>query len=202
LFLFLAKSLVFYGKRAASKRVHFILDIVNSASISEQNTPTYFCPINFDKQFHSLKKRFFPMKHIISVLALATFFAFNATAQQASGPAMSFETTTIDYGKIEKGSDKIRKFKFTNTGNEPLIIKSAKGSCGCTVPTYPQEPIMPGESATIDVSYDTNRTGPFTKTVTLTTNETPDSHTLTIKGEVKVPATQETVPASNGGIKN
>jgi hypothetical protein len=148
------------------------------------------------------KKRFFPMKHIISVLALVAFFALNATAQQGSGPAMSFETTTIDYGKIEKGSDKIRKFKFTNTGNEPLIIKSAKGSCGCTVPTYPQEPIMPGESATIDVSYDTNRTGPFTKTVTLTTNETPDSHTLTIKGEVKTPATQEAVPASNGGIKN
>jgi hypothetical protein len=60
---------------------------------------------------------------------------------------------------------------------------------------------MPGETKTIDVSYDTNRPGAFTKTVTLTTNETPDTHTLTIKGEVLVPPTQEAVPASNGGIR-
>ena len=114
---------------------------------------------------------------------------------------MTFEVTTIDYGKIEKGSDPVRHFKFTNTGNEPLIIKAAKGSCGCTVPTYPPEPIMPGESANIDVRYDTQRVGNFNKTVTLTTNETEATHTLTIKGEVKAPPTQESVPASTGGLK-
>jgi hypothetical protein len=59
---------------------------------------------------------------------------------------------------------------------------------------------MPGETKTIDVSYDTNRVGAFTKTVTITTNETPDSHTLTIKGEVLNPPAQESVPASGGGI--
>jgi hypothetical protein len=115
---------------------------------------------------------------------------------------MTFETTTLDYGKIEKGSDRVRNFKFTNTGTEPLIIKSAKGSCGCTVPTYPKEPVMPGESANIEVNYDTNREGQFTKTVTLTTNETTDTHTLTIKGEVKTAPVQESVPGApaNGGL--
>lgn len=141
------------------------------------------------------------MKQAFSLLAFFLLGSFAIIAQNAGGPVMTFPTTTVDYGKIEKGSDKVRKFSFTNTGNEPLVIKSAKGSCGCTVPTYPQEPIMPGETKTIDVSYDTNRPGPFTKTVTLTTNETPDTHTLTIKGEVLVPPTQEAVPASNGGIK-
>ncbi|MFN0215344.1 MAG: DUF1573 domain-containing protein [Saprospiraceae bacterium] len=141
------------------------------------------------------------MKQAISLLAFFLLGSFAINAQNATGPVMTFPTTTVDYGKVEKGSDKVRKFSFTNTGNEPLVIKSAKGSCGCTVPTYPQEPIMPGETKTIDVSYDTNRPGAFTKTVTLTTNETPDTHTLTIKGEVLVPPTQEAVPASNGGIK-
>ena len=139
------------------------------------------------------------MKQILSVLAFVLVGAYCANAQ--SGAIMTFDVTTIDYGSIDKGGDPIRKFKFTNTGNEPLIIKTAKGSCGCTVPTYPKEPIMPGESNVIEVRYDTQRVGAFTKTVSLTTNETSDTHTLTIKGDVKAPATQESVPASTGGIK-
>ena len=143
------------------------------------------------------------MKQIIAILAFVVIGAVAAKAQATNGAVMSFDKdlTTVDYGTIEKGGDPIRKFKFTNTGNEPLIIKTAKGSCGCTVPTYPKEPIMPGESNVIEVRYDTQRVGMFTKTVTLTTNETADTHTLTIKGEVKAPDTQETVPASTGGIK-
>jgi hypothetical protein len=139
------------------------------------------------------------MKQVLSIFAFVVLGFTFANAQ--SGPVMTFQQTTIDYGTIDKGADPIRKFGFTNTGNEPLIIKSAKGSCGCTVPTYPQEPIMPGESATIDVRYDTQRVGNFNKQVTLTTNETNSTHTLTIKGEVKAPATQESVPASTGGLK-
>ncbi len=143
------------------------------------------------------------MKQIIAILAFVVIGAVAAKAQTSNGAVMSFDkdVTTVDYGTIEKGADPIRRFKFTNTGNEPLIIKTAKGSCGCTVPTYPKEPIMPGESNVIEVRYDTQRVGMFTKTVTLTTNETADTHTLTIKGEVKAPATQEAVPASTGGIK-
>jgi Protein of unknown function (DUF1573) len=140
------------------------------------------------------------MKKIFSTLAFVIVGLLSIQAQNP-GPIMTFEVTIIDYGKIDKGADPVRRFKFTNTGNEPLIIKSAKGSCSCAAPDYPQEPIMPGETANIGVRYDTNRPGPFTKTVTLVTNETPDTHTLTIKGEVKVPPVQESVPVSNGGLK-
>jgi hypothetical protein len=140
------------------------------------------------------------MKKILSMFAFV-LVAYCVQAQSSNGPVMKFDATTIDYGTVEKGGDPIRKFKFTNTGNEPLIIKTAKGSCGCTVPTYPKEPIMPGESNVIEVRYDTQRVGVFTKTVSLTTNEATDTHTLTIKGDVKAPATQESVPASTGGLK-
>ena len=138
------------------------------------------------------------MKQIISLMVLVTIFAFTVKAQ---GPVMTFDITSIDYGTIDKGTDRIKRFKFTNTGNEPLIIKAAKSSCGCLMPTYPKEPIMPGESNVIDVNYDTHRVGSFTKTVTVTTNENSDTHTLTVKGEVKAPPTQESVPASTGGFK-
>ena len=140
------------------------------------------------------------MKQVLTILAFVLVGFYSATAQTTNGAIMTFYVTTVDYGTIDKGADPIRKFKFTNTGNEPLIVKAAKGSCGCTVPTYPKEPIMPGESNVIEVRYDTQRVGAFTKTVTLTTNEASDTHTLTIKGDVKAPASQESVPASNGGL--
>ncbi len=141
------------------------------------------------------------MKKLLFFIAFALVGATWVAAQVQNGPVMTFETTTIDYGTINKGADGVRKFKFTNTGNEPLIIKSAKGSCGCTVPTYPKEPIMPGESSHIEVRYDTNRPGEFTKTVTITTNEAVETRMLTIKGNVKDPGTQEAVPSGTGGLK-
>lgn len=136
------------------------------------------------------------MKNLLFCFLLGIGAAF---AQPQSGPVMTFEKTTIDYGFIDKGAEPLRKFKFTNTGNEPLLIKTAKGSCACVVPTYPQEPIMPGESANIEVRYDTQRVGNFNKTVTLTTNETQPTHTLTVKGEVKEPPRQNVPPT--GGSK-
>jgi hypothetical protein len=145
-------------------------------------------------------KSFMTMKSFLFILSFLAFGTMAAIAQHSNGPVMTFEVTTVDYGTIEKGADPIRKFKFTNTGNEPLIIKSAKGSCGCTVPTYPKEPIMPGESNVVEVRYDTQRVGMFTETVTLATNETTDTPTLTIKGEVKAPPTQESVPLPTGGL--
>lgn len=141
------------------------------------------------------------MKKVLAILAFVLVGTYVVIAQAQNGPVMTFDATTVDYGNVEKGSDPLRKFKFTNTGNEPLIIKTAKGSCGCTVPTYPKEPIMPGESSVIEVRYDTQRVGAFTKTVTITTNEAVETRMLTIKGDVKAPANQESVPASNGGLK-
>jgi hypothetical protein len=97
----------------------------------------------------------------------------------------------MDYGSIDQHSEPLRKFTFTNNGNEPLVISAAKGSCGCTVPSYPKEPVLPGASAEIEVRYDTKRVGNFSKTVTLNTNAVNSSEAkpagtfvLTIKGKV------------------
>ena len=103
---------------------------------------------------------------------------------------IDFESKVVDYGTIEHNSDGERKFIFTNNGTEPLLIKNAKGSCGCTVPTWPREPIAPGTTAEIGVKYATNRVGKFTKTITLTTNADKKPVILTIKGEVN-PAPKE-----------
>ena len=84
--------------------------------------------------------------------------------------AFKFEEEVIDYGTIQKNADGNRVFKFTNTGGSPLIITNAKGSCGCTVPSYNKEPIMPGETGEIGVKYATDRVGRFSKTITLTSN--------------------------------
>ena len=111
-------------------------------------------------------------------------------AARLKGAVAQFAKVEIDYGKIEQGSDPLRKFSFTNIGDEPLVISNAQGSCGCTVPTFPKEPIMPGQTATIDVRYDTQRTGPFSKSVTLTTNEANPTRVLSIKGDVNTPPAQ------------
>lgn len=120
--------------------------------------------------------------------------------EQISGAQMKFESKVMDYGEISKGSDPLRKFAFVNTGTEPLVIKTAKGSCGCTVPDYPHDPIMPGESGVIDVRYDTNRIGQFQKTVTLSTNAGDEKIVLTIKGKVNQVAQEESVPEKEGTI--
>lgn len=126
---------------------------------------------------------------LVGVLGLTTANAQTAKkakteAKQVQGAEMTFKAETIDYGTIAKNSDGKRDFVFTNTGNTPLIITSAQGSCGCTVPTYPKEPIAPGATAKISVKYATDRVGAFSKTVTLTTNSVKPSTVLTIKGNV------------------
>jgi len=124
-----------------------------------------------------------------------------AAEETISGPVMNFESMTVDYGTIEQNSDPLRSFIFTNTGNEPLQITHAKGSCGCTVPEYPKEPIMPGEQAKINVRYDTKRVGKFVKSVTLTTNTTSGKEKLTIKGEVlKKEAEPSGLPVESPGV--
>jgi hypothetical protein len=149
------------------------------------------------------------MKRILSALAFAALVSTCATAQTApamdaapiektkiGGPVMTFEKTEIDYGTIAQGADPLRRFKFKNTGTEPLIIKEAHGSCGCTVPSYKKEPIAPGETSEIEVRYDTQRPGEFTKSVTITTNEVAASRVLVIKGKVNEKVPEPGVPAN------
>lgn len=108
-----------------------------------------------------------------------------AATPKLEGAGIVFENETIDYGTIEHNSDGARKFVFTNNGNKPLIISSAQGSCGCTVPTTPKEPIAPGAKGEIGVKYATDRVGAFTKTVTVSSNaEGQPTKVLTIKGTV------------------
>lgn len=99
--------------------------------------------------------------------------------------------TLHDYGTIEKGSDPYCQFKLTNNSNDSLTIKEAHGSCGCTVPEYPKEAITPGHSVVMKVRYDTNRTGPFEKNVTVSFAGKDDQLVLKIKGMVKIPPAEQ-----------
>ena len=137
------------------------------------------------------------MKQVITILAVA-IFGFGAIAQEKTqnpnAPTINFETEVVDYGSIEKGANGEREFKFFNKGKEPLIITNARGSCGCTVPSWPKEPIAPGASAVIKVKYDTQRVGPINKSVTVNSNADTPVKVLRIKGQVKKPEQVKTTP--------
>jgi len=120
------------------------------------------------------------MKHLIIILFIG-LVSFSINAQEKAAK-IEFKTDVIDYGTIEKGADGVRVFKFTNTGNAPLIISKVKSSCGCTIPSKPKEPIMPGQTGEIKVKYDTNRVNPFRKTITVTSNADTPTVALKIKG--------------------
>ena len=123
------------------------------------------------------------MKKVIIFILL--IFAPLGLSAQAKAPMISFETETIDYGDIAKGSDGVRTFVFENTGDAPLEIQGVRSSCGCTIPKKPEAPIAPGEKGEITVRYDTNRVGVFRKTVTVNTNVVSTSIiALKIKGNV------------------
>ena len=119
------------------------------------------------------------MKRLV-LLALLVLVSFAGNAQAK----IIFKSETVNYGEIAKGSDGVRVFEFTNTGNAPLIISEVKSSCGCTVPKKPDGPIAPGTSNTIQVKYDTNRVGPIRKTITVYSNADEPIKALKIKGEV------------------
>jgi len=131
------------------------------------------------------------MKKFALILFIG-FLGFSMNAQEQvkakkvdkNAPIFKFETEVVNYGDIARNSDGNRVFKFTNVGKSPLIITNVKGSCGCTVPTSPKEPIMPGEHGEIGVKYATNRIGPFSKTVTITSNAVQSNKVVTIKGKV------------------
>lgn len=98
-----------------------------------------------------------------------------------------FEQETIDYGIIEQNSDGNRKFVFKNTGNAPIVITNVKGSCGCTVATKPEKPILPNEIGEIKVKYATNRLGKFSKDITVRSNASEAMKVIKIKGNVIQP---------------
>lgn len=132
--------------------------------------------------------------------SLATTNTTNADAKPAPAAAtpaapvgplttMEFNEVVFDFGEVMEGEKVVHSYTFKNTGKEPLIISNAKGSCGCTVPSWPREPIPPGESGEIKVQFDSKGKGKVggnnqSKRVTLTANTDPAQTFLTIKGKV------------------
>ncbi len=144
------------------------------------------------------------MKRTILALSVATVFAFVACKDNASSkintanvnvaaerdaaarslPVMTFEEAEHDFGTIVQGTPQETIFKFTNTGDAPLIITDAKSSCGCTVPSPPKEPIAPGATGELLVKFNGSGQNQVTKTITVTANTEKGSEVLRIKAFV------------------
>lgn len=132
------------------------------------------------------------MKKFALICLFATM-AFSAGAQNGEpketpthGAKIRFESMEHNYGTVQKGGNGDCEFTFTNEGDEPLILQTVKASCGCTTPSYTQKPVMPGQTGTIKVHYNTNNVGGFNKTVTVTSNAVNNPRAiLRIKGTVQ-----------------
>lgn len=137
-----------------------------------------------------MKKLFF-----MCLFAAMTMGAVNAQEEKKAtdgvehGPKIVFAEREHNYGTIQKGGDGNCAFTFTNVGDEPLILSSVRASCGCTTTKWTQKPVMPGKTGEIGVRYNTNNTGGFTKTVTITSNAVNEPRVVVkIKGNVVAPA--------------
>jgi hypothetical protein len=145
------------------------------------------------------------MKKLIYLLGIMFLMVGAAKAQDSKaviGPEIKFDKVEHDYGNVPYNGDGTCEFRFTNTGNEPLLIQKPKSSCGCTIPSWPNEPILPGESDVIKVTYKTNRVGNINKTVTVTSNAIKNSTVvLRIKGRVLEQAS-EALPEKKNDFNN
>lgn len=143
---------------------------------------------------------------IAAVLVVPALKAQNNNTSERKGPIITFDQKlrdasgnyVWDYGTIQQGADGSSYFAFKNTGTEPLVLSEVRSSCGCTVPRWPREPIMPGKSDTIKVKYDTKRLGQINKTITVISNAINNPVVLRIKGDV-VEKPAEVVPEKTQG---
>lgn len=131
---------------------------------------------------------------LLCMFAAMTIGAANAQEQKTEsndpqhGARIVFAEREHNYGTIQKGGDGNCTFSFTNKGDEPLILSSVRASCGCTTPKWTQKPVMPGKTGEIGVRYNTNNTGGFTKTITITSNAVNEPRVVVkIKGNVVAP---------------
>lgn len=144
------------------------------------------------------------MKKLLFIISLiiSTTLVVNAQEKEAdnsNAPQIKFDKLIHDYGTIAQGANGEVEFSFTNKGNEPLILSRPRSSCGCTVPTWPKQPILPGKSETIKVTYNTARIGAFNKTVTIMSNAKNQIVVLRIKGKV-VDKLEDGAPVKESGI--
>ncbi len=130
-------------------------------------------------------------RQLILFCIFTLLLGFCANAQENAGAIFSnssitFDETEYQFGSVDAGEKVQHIYRFTNTGDEPLLLTNARGSCGCTVPSWPKDPIEPGESGAIVVEFDSKgKSGPQTKQVTISANTGPEQTILYIKGEVK-----------------
>lgn len=121
-----------------------------------------------------------------SVVNIPATAAGTDTVAAAMKPIMEFTDTLHNFGKIHEGEVVSHEFTFTNKGKTPLVISSASGSCGCTVPEYPKDPVLPGQAATLKVTFNSaGKGGHQEKSVTLITNSIRGRQMLFIQAEVE-----------------
>jgi hypothetical protein len=147
------------------------------------------------------------MKKVFSLLMVLAFvmagIAQNDAAQpkknkKVKTPEITFEKLVHDYGEIYQGENGECEFVFKNTGKAELILTNCRSSCGCTVPSWPKDPIPPGKKAVIKVKYNTQRIGQINKTITVESNAVNDRVVLKISGNVN-PKPTEAAPENNSG---
>jgi hypothetical protein len=124
------------------------------------------------------------MKKLIILCSVVFLFASVTAFKVEEKAEFKFEKETHDFGKIPQGKPVSVEFKFTNTGNEPLIIANIESVCGCTVPKYTNTPILKGQSGTITVTYNAAALAPFSKGLTIRSNAKTPIKVIYIKGEV------------------
>lgn len=147
-----------------------------------------------------------------SILSLSVFILFIATAMaqttatapaavNPNAPKIVFKENEFDFKSVDEGPKITHEFIFTNKGKEALVLSNVKASCGCTTPVWPKEPILPGQEGKILVTYNTSgRPGPFTKTITITSNADEPNKVITIRGTVTAVPEKNTVPVKEGNM--
>lgn len=188
------------------------------ARFSQLKTPNHITNKNNKKPF-TMKKIFLLPLFLIGSMTVTKAQTTTGTAapvtsglETKNGPVMTFDVLEYNFGTIKQGDIVTREYKFKNTGKEPLIINNAVGSCGCTVPDYPHEPIKPNGTGVIKVTFNSaGKMAQQDKTVTLT-YDTDKTIVLHLKGNVEAPAAvtapqtpvvaPQTVPANTDKPKN
>ncbi len=130
------------------------------------------------------------MKNIVlTMMIILMVGCVSAQDNKSSGPEISFDKLLHDFGNVIQGGKAEYEFRFTNTGKQPLIISDVRSSCGCTVPEWPRNPVLPGASAVVKVKYNSNIVGTINKQVTIISNALNSPTNLKIAGMVeKIPS--------------
>ena len=118
-------------------------------------------------------------------------------AANPNAPKLKIGEESYDFGTVVEGPQITHDFKIKNEGKEPLILSNVRASCGCTVPTWPKEPILPGKESVISATYNTSgRPGHFAKTITIESNAAGGNKVVTITGDVIKPEDDKSIPVA------